>query len=63
MWQAATMGHADVVGALLAAGALVDALHSCTGVSLLALGKEDGETKVQGQGLLDEPAWHWPGRG
>jgi predicted ATPase len=45
------------------AAELVDALHSCTGVSLLALGKEDGETKVQGQGLLDEPAWHWPGRG
>jgi hypothetical protein len=31
MWQAATMGHAGVVGALLSAGALVDALHSFAG--------------------------------
>ncbi len=45
------------------AAVLLDALRARTGVALLALGKEDGETKIQGQGLLDEPAWHWPGRG
>lgn len=31
-------------------------------VSLLRLVKTDGETAVAGQGLLDEPAWHWPDR-
>jgi hypothetical protein len=30
---------------------------------LLNLAKEDGQTVVEGQGLLDEPAWHWPERG
>lgn len=30
---------------------------------LLRLAKQDGQTVVEGQGLLDEPAWHWPGRG
>jgi predicted ATPase len=24
--------------------------------------KEDGRTLIAGQGILDEPAWHWPGR-
>jgi predicted ATPase len=24
--------------------------------------KEDGRTLLDGQGILDEPAWHWPGR-
>jgi len=31
-------------------------------LSLLRLTKEDGQTKVVGQGLLDQPAWNWPGR-
>lgn len=31
-------------------------------LSLLRLTKTDGATAVDGQGLLDEPAWHWPGR-
>jgi len=29
---------------------------------LIELFKEDGRTLVAGQGLLDEPAWHWPKR-
>jgi predicted ATPase len=24
--------------------------------------KEDGRTLIAGQGILDEPAWHWPAR-
>jgi hypothetical protein len=27
------------------------------------LAKQDGQTVVQGQGLLDEPPWQWPDRG
>jgi predicted ATPase len=29
---------------------------------VLELVKEDGRTLLHGQGILDEPAWHWPGR-
>ena len=43
--------------------ALVDALRDDDEASLLRLTKDDGRTVVEGQGLLDEPAWHWPGRG
>jgi len=44
--------------------ALVDALRERTpgDVALLRLAKQDGETVVDGQGMLDEPAWHWPER-
>lgn len=42
---------------------LVDALREHTDLALLALAKHDGETTVQGQGLLDQPAWRWPDRG
>ena len=31
-------------------------------LSLLELTKRDGQTAVQGQRLLDQPAWHWPDR-
>jgi predicted ATPase len=31
-------------------------------VELLRLVKDNGQTVVDGQGLLDEPAWHWPDR-
>ena len=41
--------------------ALVDALGYTGGdLGLLRLAKVDGETVVEGQGMLDEPAWHWP---
>lgn len=45
--------------------ALVGALRErgSDDTALLALAKADGETTVDGRGLLDEPAWHWPGRG
>ena len=31
--------------------------------AVLKLTKQDGQTVVEGQGMLDEPAWHWPERG
>jgi predicted ATPase len=47
--------------------ALVDALRRCArngGAELGAteLEKEFGETRVVGQDVLDQPAWHWPKR-
>ncbi len=46
------------------AAPLVDALHegAAVDVEVLRLLKEDGQTAVEGQGTLDEPAWHWPER-
>jgi predicted ATPase len=47
--------------------ALIDALchvaHSdATEVSTIQLTKDFGETRVAGQEILDQPAWHWPKR-
>ena len=42
---------------------LVGALSEQADPGLLRLTKDEGQTKVEGQGLLDEPAWHWPDRG
>lgn len=42
------------------ASRLVTALNQspeCYGIELI---KELGQTKVVGQGMLDEPSWHWP---
>lgn len=45
------------------ADALVSALAELDGdLSLLRLTKDDGATIIEGQRLLDQPAWHWPGR-
>jgi predicted ATPase len=43
--------------------ALVSALRDHGDPALLQLAKQDGQTILEGQGLLDEPPWHWPGRG
>ena len=45
-------------------GPLVDALRerAARDIALLHLLKEEGLTVVDGQGMLDEPAWHWPER-
>ncbi|MBZ4319144.1 AAA family ATPase [Streptomyces huiliensis] len=32
------------------------------GAHIVELVKESGRTTIRGQGLLDEPAWHWPKR-
>ncbi len=37
------------------------ALHA-DDMALLRLAKDEGRTVVEGQGALDEPAWHWPER-
>lgn len=44
--------------------ALVSALSDSTAgdTAVLRLVKQDGQTVVEGQGALDEPAWHWPER-
>jgi predicted ATPase len=40
---------------------LVTALHDDS-AHTIELTKDDGRTLIAGQGILDEPAWHWPGR-
>ncbi len=46
------------------AGALVQALcRQRRDVNTIELTKEMGRTAIVGQGLLDEPSWHWPARG
>lgn len=32
-------------------------------VNTISLAKTDGQTAMVGQGMLDEPPWHWPTRG
>ena len=46
------------------AAALVQALRNQhRDVNAIELTKEMGRTAIVGQGLLDEPSWHWPARG
>lgn len=42
---------------------LVASLREHGEPALLNLAKHDGETVVEGRGLLDEPPWQWPDRG
>ncbi len=42
------------------AGRLVAALNQSPECHAIELEKELGQTKVIGQGMLDEPSWHWP---
>jgi predicted ATPase len=50
--QLIVVSHSEpLVAALTEAGALVHRLD-----------KDGGETKLLGQGMLDEPAWNWPSR-
>ena len=39
---------------------LVAALEQDARCNSIVLEKELGQTRVAGQGMLDEPAWHWP---
>ncbi|WIY03158.1 AAA family ATPase [Amycolatopsis mongoliensis] len=41
---------------------LIRALSEIADVGALELEKENGETKLVGQGRLDRPSWHWPKR-
>ncbi|VVJ19376.1 Split AAA-ATPase protein PA0787 [Amycolatopsis camponoti] len=44
------------------ASPLIRALSEIADVGTLELEKENGETKLVGQGRLDRPSWHWPKR-
>ncbi|MGW5722335.1 AAA family ATPase [Amycolatopsis sp. NPDC003865] len=44
------------------AAPLIRALSEVAEVGELELEKENGETKLVGQGRLDRPSWHWPKR-
>lgn len=57
--QAATRTQVWVVSH---ATRLIAALESVPDCHTLQLDKREGRTVVEGQGLLDAPAWHWPER-
>ena len=42
------------------ASRLIAALEKHPECNAIVLDKQLGQTSIQGQGLLDEPAWHWP---
>ena len=42
------------------ASRLIAALNEHPECHAISLEKSLGQTQVMGQGLLDEPAWHWP---
>jgi len=42
------------------ANRLINALQQDSSCHLIALEKVLGQTEVVGQGMLDEPPWHWP---
>jgi predicted ATPase len=42
------------------ASRLIAALNEHPECHSISLEKSLGQTQVMGQGLLDEPAWHWP---
>lgn len=42
------------------ANQLITALHEFTDCRSIVLEKEWGQTQVRGQGVLDQPTWHWP---
>lgn len=39
---------------------LIAALEQCDNCNSIHLEKTLGQTKIQGQGILDTPLWHWP---
>jgi len=42
------------------ANGLIAALKEHSGCHSIELRKDLGQTQVPGQGLLDQPSWHWP---
>jgi len=44
------------------ASRLIAALKEAPHCATINLCKELGETIIEGQGMLDAPSWHWPGR-
>ncbi len=41
---------------------LITAINKSANCEGVELDKNLGQTLIKGQGLLDEPAWHWPGK-
>jgi predicted ATPase len=56
----AASAHTQII-AVTHAQPLVTALRDGS-ANAIELSKEDGRTLAVGQGILDEPAWHWPDR-
>jgi len=52
--QAARRGQVWVISH---AQALVEALEDIAGIVAVELVRDKGETRIRGQGMLDEPAW------
>ncbi|MDH5822841.1 AAA family ATPase [Luteimonas sp. RD2P54] len=44
------------------ASRLIAALEQTPGCNSVRLVKRDSQTTIEGQGILDAPAWHWPDR-
>lgn len=44
------------------ASRLISALEEDPNCQSITLEKDLGETRIVGQGLLDQPPWHWPER-
>jgi len=42
---------------------LIAALEQAENCNNIHLEKQLGQTCIQGQGMLDTPAWHWPDKG
>ncbi len=45
------------------ASRLIAALSESLDCHCIELDKVLGQTEVTGQGMFDEPAWHWPDKG
>ncbi|MDB6142284.1 MAG: RecF/RecN/SMC domain protein [Pseudomonas sp.] len=52
--------HACQVWVVSHASRLIAALESDPGCNPIVLEKNLGQTGIVGQGMLDQPAWHWP---
>lgn len=57
------VSHNTQVWVVSHAPILINALQQAQHCNTVALEKELGQTQVAGQGMFDEPAWHWPDGG
>ena len=55
--------HSTQVWVVSHATRLIAALERAEGCNSIRLDKELGQTRVVGQGMLDEPMWRWPDKG
>jgi predicted ATPase len=52
--------HRSQVWVVSHASRLIAALEGDPECNSIVLEKHFGQTEVAGQGILDQPAWHWP---